>query len=67
LKGHGFSRAAKCIKLQRALAPEGSILLSSKTTPQGLKPDSFPFTFLGTAEAMPFQNKTFPYSEMRLP
>jgi hypothetical protein len=32
-----------------------------------LKPDSFPSTFLGTAEAMPFQNKTFPYSEMRLP
>jgi hypothetical protein len=65
LKGHGFSRAAKSIKQQRALAPEGSILLPSKTIPQG--PDSFPSTFLGTDEAIPFQNKLFPYSEMRLP
>jgi len=58
LKGHGFSRAAKSIKQQPALAPEGSILLPSKIIPQG--PDSFPSTFLGTDEAIPFQNK-LPY------
>jgi hypothetical protein len=36
LKGHGFSRAAKSTKQQRALAPEGSILLPSRTIPQVL-------------------------------
>jgi hypothetical protein len=55
LKGHGLSRAAKICKIDGALAAEGCILLSSETIPQRLKPISFPTTFPGAAQAMPFR------------
>jgi 16S rRNA (cytosine967-C5)-methyltransferase len=56
LKGHGLSRAEASSVKDVALAAEGTQMLRDKFPP-GLKPSPPPEPALGTAEAVPFQNR----------
>jgi hypothetical protein len=58
LKGHDFSRAAKKDKRTLALAAE-ECSYRSKNFPRGLKPIALSIESIGTAEAVPFQNRVF--------
>ena len=56
LKGHDFSRAARALSPDPALAAEG-MFVAGRNIPQGLKPKTFLNARFGTTKVVPFQNR----------